>query len=115
MTRDDFDAACRALPAVSMVVQWGDSQVYKVADKVFCWLGPADTVTLKVSEIVYHALTESGVGGKAQYTQAGTGWLGLPSLTSLPDDQLTGLLADAHAMIAAKLTKAKRMAAGLAP
>lgn len=115
MTRDTFDAACRALPAVGMVIQWGDSRVYKVADKVFCWLAVDDRVTLKVSDVVYHALTESGVGGRAQYTQAGTGWLGLPSLTALPDEQLSGLLTDAHALIAAKLTRAKRMAAGLAP
>ena len=35
MTPDAFDAARRALPAVTMVVQWGDANVYKVGGKVF--------------------------------------------------------------------------------
>ncbi|MDB6062736.1 MAG: hypothetical protein JWM78_2839 [Verrucomicrobiaceae bacterium] len=35
MTRDQFNDFCRALPATSRVVQWSDSDVWKVGGKVF--------------------------------------------------------------------------------
>ena len=35
MTRDQFDAFCRSLPATTFVIQWGGSHVWKVGGKVF--------------------------------------------------------------------------------
>ncbi len=112
MTREGFDAVCRALPAVTMVVQWGDSQVYKVGGKVFCWLGPESTVTFKCTEIAYEMLTAAGVGFRAPYTTGGT-WVGVGSLDALPDEDLAAYLRQAHGLIAAKLTRKARAELGL--
>ena len=35
MTHDEFNAFCASLPAVTHVVQWGGSDVWKVGGKVF--------------------------------------------------------------------------------
>ncbi len=35
MTLEEFDALCRDLPGAEMVVQWGQSHVYKIGGKVF--------------------------------------------------------------------------------
>ena len=63
MTPDAFDAACRALPAVTMDVQWGADHVYKVGGKMFAVIGPAEHgVSRKVSDIAYgSARLKSGV------------------------------------------------------
>ena len=112
MTREGFDAACRALPAVTMVVQWGDSQVYKVGGKMFALLGSDDGCSLKCSEIAYMALTEAGVGRKMPYSTGGF-WIAFDTLDTLPADELQGLLAQSHALIAAKLTRKARAELGL--
>ena len=35
MTYDEFNEFCSALPATSHVIQWGESHVWKVGEKVF--------------------------------------------------------------------------------
>ena len=111
MTREEFDAACRALPAVTMVVQWGDSQVYKVGGRMFALLGSDDHCSLKATEIAYHALTEAGTGRKMPYSSGG-GWIAFAP-DALTDEELTALLAQSHALIVAKLTRAVRRELGL--
>lgn len=110
MTRDGFDAACRALPAVTMVVQWG---VYKVGGKMFALLGRDDGCSLKATEIAYMALTEAGLGRKMPYSTGG-GWIAFATLDTLPEEELVALLAQSHALITAKLTRAARKELGLA-
>ncbi len=62
MTYEEFNRFCNALPATSYVVQWGNSHVWKVGDKVFAVGGwekinqPA--FTFKVSELNYNVLCE---------------------------------------------------------
>jgi predicted DNA-binding protein (MmcQ/YjbR family) len=61
MTRGEFKAFCRALPATTHVVQWGGSHVWKVGGKVFAIAsGKNDepSVTFKVSDIAYEMLKE---------------------------------------------------------
>ena len=111
MTLDEVDQACRARPAVTMVVQWGGSNVYKVGGKVFV-IADAESVSFKASEIAYEALVEGGRGRKAPYTQSGSGWVNLP-LADQDPDELSGLLGDAHAIIAGKLTRKARAELGL--
>ena len=111
MTLDDLDAVCRALPAVTMVVQWGGANVYKVGGKMFA-NADAESVSLKVSEIAYEAYVSGGRGIRAPYTQAGSNWLNLP-LAELDREEVAGLLADSHVMMAAKLNKKARAELGL--
>jgi predicted DNA-binding protein (MmcQ/YjbR family) len=114
MTPEAFDAACRALPAVTMDVQWGDDRVYKVGGKMFAVLGPTEQgVSMKVSDIAYEALVETGVARPAPY-MARAKWLRFDDLAALDDADTAARLADAHALVAAKLTRALRRSLGLA-
>ena len=113
MTLDELDAVCRALPAVTMVVQWGGSNVYKVGGKVFA-IAAEDSVSFKASEIAYEAYVSDGRGARAPYTQANSGWLNLAPLAEQDHEEVAELLAASHAMMAAKLTKKARMEFGLA-
>ena len=112
MDRDGFDQACRTLPAVTMVVQWGESQVYKVGGKMFASLGVDDSLSVKCTEIAYRMLTEDETGRRAPYSSGGN-WLGLDRLDVIPDDDLRALIAQSHALIAARLTRAVRAELGI--
>ena len=113
MTPETFDAACRALPAVTMDVQWGADHVYKVGGKMFAVLGPTEHgVSMKVSDIAFEALVESGVARPAPYL-ARAKWVRFDSLAAVDDGEMTDWLANAHALVAAKLTKAMRRSLGL--
>ena len=98
------------LPAVTKVVQWGGSDVYKVGGKVFAICGD-DGASFKVSDIGFLALTEGGPGRQAPYCAKGQ-WANVP-LDALPDGDLTDWLTTAHGLIAAKLTKKARGELGL--
>jgi predicted DNA-binding protein (MmcQ/YjbR family) len=113
MTPEAFDAACRALPGVTMDIQWGADHVYKVGGKMFAVCGPTEHgVSLKVSDIAFEALVESGAARPAPYL-ARARWVRFDSLAAQDDAEMAGWLANAHALVAAKLTKAARRSLGL--
>lgn len=111
MNRDEIGAVAMALPAVTMVVQWGGSDVYKVGGKVFAICGD-DSVSFKVSEIGFVVLTEEGGPGRqAPYCAKGQ-WVNVDYADIAPDDA-RGWLATAHSLIAGKLTRKARLELGL--
>lgn len=111
MTREDIEAVAFALPAVTRVVQWGGSDVYKVGGKVFAICGEG-SVSFKVSEIGFAVLTEAGGPGRqAPYCAKGQ-WVAVETAELAPEDA-QGWLATAHSLIAAKLTKKLRAELGL--
>jgi predicted DNA-binding protein (MmcQ/YjbR family) len=115
MTPVAFDTACRALTGVTMDVQWGGDHVYKVGGKMFAVLGPsAHGVSLKVSDIAFEALVESGAARPAPYL-ARAKWIRFDDLAALDDAEMADWLATAHALVAAKLTKVLRRDLGLLP
>lgn len=111
MTRGEIEAFAMALPAVTKVIQWGASDVYKVGGKVFA-IGGDDTISFKVTEIGFMVLTESGPGRQAPYCAKGQ-WVNVP-LRGPSKADLTDWLATAHGLIAAKLTRKLRAELGLA-
>jgi predicted DNA-binding protein (MmcQ/YjbR family) len=111
MSRATVERLCLALPAVTRVVQWGGSDVYKVGGKVFAICGD-DGVSFKVSEIGFVVLTEDGPGRQAPYCAKGQ-WVNV-SFDEVTAQDLEGWLATAHALISAKLTKKARLELGLA-
>ena len=112
MTREDIAAIAFALPAVTHVIQWGASDVYKVGGKVFAIVGD-DGVSFKVSEIGFVVLTEAGGPGRqAPYCAKGQ-WVNV-ALDGLHPEDAQGWLATAHSLISAKLTKKLRVELGLA-
>ena len=100
-----------ALPAVTHVVQWGGSDVYKVGGKVFAVSGFDDGLAFKVTEIGFVVLTDDGPGRQAPYFAKGH-WV-VVDMDNLDPEDTAGWLATAHSIVAAKLTRAVRAELGL--
>jgi predicted DNA-binding protein (MmcQ/YjbR family) len=113
MTRDEIEAIAFALPAVTKVVQWGDSNVYKVGGKVFAMCHPAGGLSFKVTDIGFVVLTEAGGPGRqAPYCAKGQ-WVAV-DIDGLDPQDAQGWIATAHSLISAKLTRKLRAELGLA-
>jgi predicted DNA-binding protein (MmcQ/YjbR family) len=108
-----FAKAALALPGATCNVQWGDERVYKVGGKMFAVTdGAGASLSLKVSEVAYEVLLETGQARTAPYLQRAK-WVRFDDLTELDDEELLGWIANAHALVAAKLTKKARLELGL--
>jgi predicted DNA-binding protein (MmcQ/YjbR family) len=112
LTREQLEAAAMALPAATKVIQWGESDVYKVGGKVFAICGLAGGLSFKVTPIGFVALTEGGPGRQAPYCAKGQ-WVAI-ELNACDDADILDWLTSAHSLIAAKLTKAAKRELGLA-
>lgn len=95
-----------------MVVQWGDSEVYKVGGRIFAIAGLRGGFSFKATDIAFEALTESGRARPAPYL-ARAKWVFFDDLEALADDEVRDWLATAHTLVAAKLTRAQRRDLGL--
>ncbi len=119
MNREDFDTYCKSLPATTNVVQWGNSSVWKVGGKIFAicshW-GPVDRdcVSFKCTDHSYQVLCELPGVVPAPYL-ARAKWVQVQSDETLTDEDIRSYIADAHAIIAAKLTKKQQQDLGLIP
>ena len=107
-----MEAAAFALPAVTKVVQWGGSDVYKVGGKVFAICGLGSGLSFKTTEIGFMALTEGGPGRRAPYLSQGN-WVAV-DMDEIESSDLVDWLATSHQLMAAKLTRARRRELGLA-
>ena len=114
MTPEAFDKAARALPGVTMDIQWGDDRVYKVGGKMFTATdGAATNCSFKVTDIAFEALTESGRARPAPY-MARAKWVMFDDLAALDDVEVSDWLKTSHGLVAAKLTRKQRAEIGLA-
>ncbi len=113
MSPEAFHAACLALPGATMQIQWGSDHVYKVGGRMFAVGGDAGACSIKMSDIAFEALTESGRGRPAPYL-ARAKWVRFDDLAALDDGEMTDWLIAAHGLVAAKLTRRERVALGLA-
>jgi predicted DNA-binding protein (MmcQ/YjbR family) len=113
-----FNALCRRLPAAAKTVQWGSSSVWKVGGKMFAvaWNNGAAGFgySFKTSDQSFMMLCESGVASPAPYL-ARAQWVTLCGPDALSKAELAAYLAQAHALIAAKLPKKTRAMLGLSP
>lgn len=116
MRHAEVEKFCLSLPATSLVVQWGDSRVYKVGGKVFAILCPATEkphhITFKVTENSFEILTQDPDFVQAPYC-AKRKWVSLERLEALSTKELKAYLTRAHALIAAGLPKKTQSALGL--
>ena len=117
MTPRTFETRCLRLPAVTKVVQWEGTSVFKVGGKMFALGGGfaarSGGYMFKTSNMAYAMLIEHGLARPAPYL-ARAKWVQLVSNNALPDSELTAYLAQAHGLIVAKLTIKKRKELGLA-
>ncbi|MDP3855210.1 MmcQ/YjbR family DNA-binding protein [Phenylobacterium sp.] len=113
MSPKAFDAAAMALPGATMDIQWGSDRIYKIGGKMFAGTdGACSKVSLKVSDIAFEALTESGRAVPAPY-MARAKWVMFDDLAFLDDAEVADWLKTAHALVAAKLTRKARVELGL--
>ncbi|MGI9393209.1 MAG: MmcQ/YjbR family DNA-binding protein [Boseongicola sp.] len=117
MTRDEFNAFCAGLKATTHVVQWGDSDVWKVGGKVFAvsgWNDGQDAFTFKVGDIAFEVFgSEPGIRPAPYLASRGMKWLQVYDPDGMSDESLKEHIVASYEMIVAKLTKKMRAELGL--
>lgn len=117
MTRDEYNLFCRGLRATTHVVQWGNSDVWKVGGKVFAicgWNKGADAFTFKTSEIAFEVLRDQpGIRPAPYLASRGFKWLQHYAEPGLSDTELRNHITLSYEMIVAALSKKKRVELGV--
>ena len=117
MTRDDFNAFCANLPATTHVVQWGNSDVWKVGGKLFAvcgWNDGEDAFTFKAGEIAYEVLKdEPGIRPAPYLASRGMKWLQVYEPEGMSAASLKEHLVMSYDMAVGRLTKKTRVELGL--
>ncbi|MDF3415613.1 MmcQ/YjbR family DNA-binding protein [Sulfitobacter sp. M57] len=117
MTRDELNTYCASLPHATHVVQWGNSDVYKVGDKLFAVIGMSGidaAVTFKASEMAFEILSDSpGLRPAPYMASRGLKWIQHYAEPGLSDESLRDHIRASYDMVVAGLTRKKRAALGL--
>ena len=117
MTRDEFNDFCKSLKATTHVVQWGNSDVWKVGGKVFAicgWADEVDAFTFKTSDIAFEVLQDQpGIRPAPYLASRGFKWLQHYAEPGLSDDELKAHITLSYEMIAKALTRKKRAELGV--
>lgn len=117
MTRDELNRFCASLLHATHVVQWGNSDVYKVGDKLFAVIGMSGidaAVTFKASEMAFEILSDSpGLRPAPYLASRGLKWIQHYAEPGLSDDSLRDHIRASYDMVVAGLTRKKRSALGL--
>uniref|UniRef100_UPI003BAC91D5 MmcQ/YjbR family DNA-binding protein n=1 Tax=Stappia sp. TaxID=1870903 RepID=UPI003BAC91D5 len=118
MTREKFDKICAELTSTTHVVQWGGASVWKVGGKIFAicsnWgEGQRDAISFKCSELSFRILTELPGVVPAPYL-ARASWVQVRDASTLDEEDLAAHIAEAHRLVASRLTRARRAELGLA-
>jgi len=115
VTYKDVEKFLKSLKHTTMVVQWGDHQVYKIGGKVFAVVGghgdAEPGLTFKAGEASFEILTKQKGIIQAPY-MARNQWVKLEKLSALKDSELKAYLERSYHMIAAGLTKKMRVSLG---
>lgn len=116
MDFERFHEAALALPGAAFDIKWGADRVYSVGGKMFATAGStadtAPTYAFKASDMAFELLIEHGLATPSPYL-ARARWVRLTGPDALPDEDLLAYLAQAHAIVAAKLTGKLRRALGI--
>jgi predicted DNA-binding protein (MmcQ/YjbR family) len=114
MTPAALEKAALALPGAELSIKWGDDRCYTVGGKMFAATdGAATNLSMKVTDIAFEALTETGRAKPAPYA-ARFKWVMFDDLSALDAAEVDGWLKTAHALVAGKLPRKQRAALGLA-
>lgn len=113
MTPAALDKAALALPGAELSIKWGDDRCYVVGGKMFAATdGAITSLSLKMTDIAFEALTEIGRARPAPYA-ARFKWVTFDDLAALDDAEVKDWLKTAHTLVAAKLPKKARVELGL--
>ena len=113
-----YNKFCGGLPHTTSVVQWGEATVWKIGGKVFAIGREEDgdmVCSFKVSEMSFDILKEQpGCRGAPHLASRGMKWIQHHAAPGLNDDELRDYIRMSHRLVAAGLTKKKRLELGLA-
>ena len=113
MTPAALETAALALPGAELSIKWGSDKVYSVVGKMFAATDlEGGHLSLKVSDIAFEVLTETGRAKPAPYA-ARFKWVMFEDLGALDDAEVKDLLKAAHRLVGQKLPKKQRVALGL--
>ncbi|EFL90023.1 MmcQ/YjbR family DNA-binding protein [Ahrensia sp. R2A130] len=114
MNLKTFDAACSALPNVTMVIQWRGAHVWKIGGKVFAvgWSrdqsGDATCpFTIKVDDMASEFLRQETGVEIAPYFRSPS-WLRFLPECTINDDDLAGYIARSRELIISGLPKKRQ-------
>ncbi len=117
MTRDEFNAFCGAMKATSHVIQWGNSDVWKVGDKLFAvcgWHDAGPAFTFKVGDIAFEVLGDApGIRPAPYLASRGMKWLQVYDTGPLGKGELEGHIEESYRLVVEGMTKKKRAELGL--
>lgn len=118
MQCNEFNAFCQSLPVTTHVVQWGNSDVWKVGGKVFAIGGweksGAPAFTFKTSEQNYYFLEQKPGYRPAPYLASrGMKWIQQYGGNLEDDEELKYYLTESHRIVSLGLTKKMQKALGL--
>lgn len=99
------------------VVQWGNSDVYKIGGKLFAVIGmggDGNAVTFKASELAFEVLSDSpGLRPAPYMASRGLKWIQHYANPGLSDESLRDHIRASFDMVVAGLTRKKRTELGL--
>ena len=117
MTRAEFNAFCRKIPASTYVTQWGGAHVWKVGGKVFAigrWDDDYAGITFKVTPISFEILkAQPGLRPAPYLASRGLSWIQHFARPGLPDRDLKQYLRLSHELVSRGLTRKTRLELGL--
>ena len=117
MTRDEFNAFCATLKTTNHVVQWGNSDVWKVGDKLFAlcgWHDDGPAFTFKVGDIAFEVLgSEYGIRPAPYLASRGMKWLQVFEEDAMADATLRDHIIESYHLVVAGMPKKKRADLGL--
>ena len=113
-TTEDLQDFCRTLAGTTEDVKWGHHLVFSVGGKMFAIFDLPDNgkIRFKVEPLLFSSLVEQDGIEPSPYL-ARQHWVFLEDRKALPTETLKDLLSDAHALVAAKLSKKKQRELGL--
>jgi predicted DNA-binding protein (MmcQ/YjbR family) len=112
--RDPLIAFCRKLPGATEDVKWQKDLMFSVGGKMFAGfqLPDGEPLAFKVDVDAFDSLVARAGFVPAPY-MAKHSWVSVAERSKVADRELTALLADAHRLVGATLSKKKREALGL--
>ncbi len=113
MDYDEFNQFCGSLPATTHVVQWGNSEVWKVGGKVFAIGGwskeKKPAFVFKTSDLNYQFLSEhEGYRPAPYFATRGMKWIQQTDTSPEKDEELQYYINESYRLVTLGLTKAKQ-------
>ena len=118
MNYEDFNEFCRGMPHTTHVVQWGNSDVWKIGGKVFAIGGwqknNTPAFTFKTSEHNFDVLRDHPGYRPAPYLASrGMKWIQQYEAPDSEDDNLKYYLQESYRIVSLGLTKKLQKQLGL--